>query len=107
MLRGLDPCDPYINDIIVGTKGEDWDQLLKDHDRDLRKCLDQLKEQQLLAKGSKAQLFKEEICFWGHLLRPLSRSPEPRKLLALQNWEPPKTIFQMSGSLGLGNYYSC
>ena len=68
--------------------------------------LERLKEYGLAADPKKAKLFVREVEFCGHILYAGRRRPAPGKLVALQNWELPKTVTQLRGFLGLANYYS-
>ena len=38
VLQGLDCADVYIDDIIMGSSGETEEELLANHDRDVRAC---------------------------------------------------------------------
>ena len=106
----LHPCeaaDPYIDDVIVGSKGSTREEAIANHERDLRQVLDRLAEQQLLVNPLKAKLFMREVEFCGHLLSEGKKRPAPGKLLSIQRWELPQTVTQLRGFLGLTNYYSC
>ena len=46
----------------------------------------------------------QKLC--GHILRNGTRSPEPGKLSAIENWEIPKNITELRAFLGFTNYYS-
>ena len=105
VLRDLDFADPYVDDVIVGSTGNSEEELLQNHNRDLRKVLDTLQLAGLVADPGKAQLFVREVEFCGHLLREGRRYPSPGKLLPLQKWELPPTLTKLRGFLGLCNYY--
>ena len=106
ILRDLDFADPYIDDIIIGSKGSTEDELIANHERDLRAVLDTLAIHQIYVDPRKAHMFMREVEFCGHVLREGRRSPAPGKLRAIQKWEAPKSITQLRGFLGLTNYYS-
>ena len=59
----MDNVEPYIDDIIIGSTGETWDEVLENHERDVRKALDRLAENTLLASKKKAQLFALQVEF--------------------------------------------
>ena len=44
VLQGLDCADVYINDIIIGSSGETDEELLANHDRDVRAMFDRLRK---------------------------------------------------------------
>ena len=100
-------ADPYVDDVIIGSTGNTEEELLDNHERDVREVLQTLAEQSLYADWDKAKLFMREVEFCGHVLREGKRGPAPGKLLSIQGWELPKTVTQLRGFLGLTNYYSC
>ena len=105
VLKDLDFVDAYVDDVIIGSTGSTREELLANHDRDLRQALDTLHAAGLFAEPSKAQLFVEEVSFCGHILRNGQRTPAPGKLLPIKNWELPPTLTKLRGFLGLCNYY--
>ena len=42
VLKDLDCADPYIDDIIIGTRGSDEDELIAKHEKDVRSVLETL-----------------------------------------------------------------
>ena len=87
-----DIADPYIDDILVGTRVDPGEDLLAAHDRDLRRVLDLLKQEKLIADINKADLFVSEVTFCGHILGGGTRRPAPGKLKAIEKWQVPRTI---------------
>ena len=106
VLREEEYADPYVDDIIIGSTGDTEEALLNNHEADLRRILQVLAANKLVADPRKAHLFMREVEFCGHVLREGKRTPAPGKLAALQKWERPRTITQLRGFLGLANYYS-
>ena len=107
VLQNHETADPYVDDIIIGYTGDTEEELLENHERDVRAVLTTLAEQKLVADWEKVKLFMKEVEFCGHVLRQGRRGPAPGKLLSIQGWELPKTVTQLRGFLGLTNYYSC
>ena len=101
-----DVADAYIDDIIVGTRVEPGEDLFAAHNRDLRRVLQLLKDEQLIADVGKCRFFVPEVEFCGHILRNGTRKPVPGKLSAIERWEVPKTISELRAFLGFTNYYS-
>ena len=101
VLHDLDFADAYVDDIIIGSTGSTREELLANHNRDLRLTLDTLHKAGLFADPSKAQLFMEEVGFCGHILRDGVRRPSPGKLLPIKLWELPTTLTKLRGFLGL------
>jgi hypothetical protein len=106
VLRNEDCADPYVDDVIIGSTGDTEEELLINHEADLRRVLNTLAEHQLIADPRKAHLFMRQVEFCGHVLKEGKRTPAPGKLLSLQKWEMPKTITALGAFLGLANYYS-
>ena len=106
VLSEHDCANGYIDDVIVGSKGETEEELIENHDRDLRAVLETLAGEQMRVNMKKPQLFMRSVQFCGHVLVEGKRFPAPDKLVALQNWELPKTVTALRGFLGLANYYS-
>ena len=87
-----DVADCYIDDIIVGSRVEEGEDLLAQHDKDLRRVLELLKENKLIVDITKCRLFVTEVGFCGHIIGGGVRRPAPGKLLAIEKWEVPTTI---------------
>ena len=90
-----DIADPYIDDILVGTKVEPGEDLLAAHDRDLRRVFEVLKKEKLIADIKKVDLFVSEVTFCGHVLGGGTRRPAPGKLKAIEKWQAPRTITEL------------
>ena len=106
VLQRLDCADVYIDDIIIGSSGETEEQLLANHDCDVRAVLDSLRKKELVASVSKTEFFVRSFEFCGHVLENGTRRPVPGKMLALDRWEKLDNVRELRGSLGLANYYS-
>jgi hypothetical protein len=78
-----DIADCYIDDIIVGSKVEEGEDLYAQHDKDLRRVFEVLRENKLVVDISKCRLFVPEVEFCGHILGGGVRRPAPGKLLAI------------------------
>ena len=102
-----DVAAPYVDDIITATEaGSTWEETVRDHAADLRRVCTSLKNNQLVADEAKCTLFAKKVQFCGHILGYGRRRPCPGKLMALGEWEEPKTVTALRGFLGFTNYYS-
>ena len=99
-------ANAYIDDVIVGSRGNTEEELVANHDRDLRAVLSTLAKEKMRVNMKKPQLFMRSVQFCGHVLVEGRRYPAPDKLVALQKWELPRTVTALRGFLGLANYYS-
>jgi hypothetical protein len=84
VLRDLENADPYVDDIIIGSIGENMEEIMANHVNDLRAVLRVLREENLIVDPKKANIFMGEVEFCGQILREGRRSPAPEKLLSIQ-----------------------
>ncbi|KAL2237726.1 UNVERIFIED_CONTAM: Transposon Ty3-G Gag-Pol polyprotein [Sesamum indicum] len=77
----------------------------KEHEQHLRTILQILREKQLYGKFSKCEFWMEEIAFWGHVVSKEGVQPDPAKVKAILEWEPPKNVSEIQSFLGLAGYY--
>ena len=92
----------FVDDIIIGSGTEDMtdDELIEEHEKDLRRVLGVEKDlrrvlgvldrQSMVCKPTKASLFVREVEFAGHVVGHGQRLPMPGKLAALHDWEKPQ-----------------
>ena len=89
VLRDIENADPYIDDIIIGSTGDSEEELLENHARDVRRVLEVLRENHLVASPKKSHFFMRQVEFCGHILREGRRSPAPGKLMPFSNGSCP------------------
>ena len=92
LLQPIRDCaDPFVDDIIIGSGTEDMtdDELIKAHEKDLRRVLEVLDKHSMVCKPTKASLFVREVVFAGHVIGHGQHRPMPGKLAALRHWEKP------------------
>ena len=104
--QGLDRTDVYIDDIIIGPYSDTEEELLANHNRDVRAVLDRLRKEELVTSVSKTNFFVPSVELCGHVLENGTRRPVPGKILALERWEKPDNVRELWGFLGLANDYS-
>ena len=68
VLQGLYCADVYIDDIIISSSGDTEEELLANHDGDVRAVLDSLRREELVASVSKTDFFLRSVEFCGHVL---------------------------------------
>ena len=101
-----DVADPFIDDILIGTKKIPGQDLLETHYNDVRRVLNLLRQEKFVCDQKKCKFFVEEVEFCGHILGKGQRRPAPGKLRAIEKWELPSTISALRAFLGFTNYYS-
>ena len=96
----LDCADPFVDDIIIGSGTEDMteEELIKAHEKDLRRVLSELDK--MVCKPTKASLFVKEVEFAGHVVGHWQRRQMPRKLASLHHSEKPQTISELRSFMG-------
>ena len=53
VLRDVDYADPYVDDVIIGSTGATEEEMIRNHERDLRRVLDIFKREQLVVGTKK------------------------------------------------------
>ena len=89
----------FIDDILI------YSETREQHEEHLRTVLQILREKYLYAKFSKCEFWLEEIAFLGHIVSKNGVQPDPSKIAAVKEWEPPKNITEVRSFLGLAGYY--
>ena len=95
VLQEHENADPYIDDVIIGSTGETEEEVMANHERDVRNVLQTLAKHNILVSPKKVQMFMQEVEFCGHVLSEGKRPPAEGKLMAVQRWELPKTVTQL------------
>lgn len=106
VLEDLPCADPFVDDVLVGSEGETWSELVRNHAKDLTAVLQRFEEKQLMCAIDKVHLFVESVEFGGHVIGHGIRRPISGKLAALEKWDRPSNISELRAFLGFCNYYS-
>jgi hypothetical protein len=99
MLRNLDFCHCYIDDVIVASK------FPEEHLHHPRILFERLRSSKVLAKGTKAKLFRTNVDFLGHVIGADGVAPQQKKVEAVANWPTPSSVSDIRAFLGLAGYY--
>ena len=73
------------------------------HFRHICLVLERFRELGLVCDMEKVQMFVDEVEFCGQVLGGGRRRPSPGKLKALEKWERPTTLTELSSFLGFCN----
>lgn len=98
ILAGCIGCLNYIDDIIIFGPDQ------KTHDHRLKVVLNRLKEFNVLLNKDKCVIGATVIDFLGHRLSANGIKPTHDKILAIQQFRPPKTAEETRSFLGLVNF---
>ena len=89
----------FIDDILVYPKDQE------SHDARLRVVLETLRKEQLYAKLSKCEFWKNEVSFLGHIVSKEGIRVDPKKIEGVVEWKPPRNVTEVRSFLGLAGYY--
>ena len=99
VLGSLDHSLIYIDDILIYAK--DFQQ----HLSRLKEILERLKQANLKLNPIKCSLANTQVTFLGHIITREGIRPDQGKILAVQEFMPPKNRKQVKSFLGLVGYF--
>src|SRR4051812_26347426 len=89
----------FIDDILIYSASK------AEHVEHLRIALQLLRDNQLYAKLSKCEFWLSRVKFLGHVVSGAGIAMDDEKVVAVKDWETPKTVFDIRSFLGLAGYY--
>lgn len=89
----------YLDDILI------YSRTREEHLQHIKKVLQKLVENNLIAKQSKCSFLQREIEFCGHIIGNGVVKIDPKKLAMIRDWPTPKMLHQLRQFLGLCTYY--
>ena len=98
LLQGLENVDAIMDDIIV--YGRD----MADHDAKLNNVLHRVNEAGLKLNKDKCLFRQSQLEYFGHKINASGISPNPAKVEAVRNLDPPKDKKELQRAVGLINY---
>lgn len=99
VVRGLDFCYPYVDDILV------FSQSLEEHIQHLRLLFQRLRDYGVVINPAKCVLAAKEVKFLGYVIGKDGSRPPPERIEALQSFPLPKTVEGLRRFLGMVNFY--
>ncbi|GFR28828.1 retrovirus-related Pol polyprotein from transposon opus [Trichonephila clavata] len=99
VLRGMDFCVPYFDDVLVASEDEDQ------HLSHLRQVFQRFEEYGVVINASKCLLGETLVKFLGHLVTAEGISPLPEKVMAIANFLKPETVKELRRFLAICNFY--
>ncbi|KAM9994422.1 hypothetical protein ACTFIZ_007590 [Dictyostelium cf. discoideum] len=88
----------YVDDIIIFSK------TLEDHITHVNKVLEKLRREKVYLASNKAELFKDSVKFFGHVVSREGFKPVLDKVEAINNLSEPTTVTELRSLLGSCNY---
>jgi hypothetical protein len=89
----------FIDDILVCSRSAE------EHLEHLRLVFEVLRKHKLYAKLKKCDFNKSELKFLGHIIGREGVAVDPDKISTIIKWPVPKSLQELQGFLGLGNYF--
>jgi hypothetical protein len=98
ILRGLDFCFAYLDDILVFSRS------LEEHEQHLRALFTKLQRSGII-NTAKCVFRAPEVTFLGYKVSAEDSQPLEERVTHLQDCDPPKTASQLRRFLGMLNFY--
>ena len=89
----------FLDDILI------FSRTIEEHIQHVREVLERLRKQQLYAKLSKCELFREEVEFLGHRIGVNGLAVMADKVEAVRDWPEPRNVTDVRAFLGLAGFY--
>ena len=89
----------YLDDILIYSK------TFEEHLEHIEAVFTRLRDAGLKLKMSKCEFLKNEVKYLGHLVSPSGIKPDPSKVEAIQELEPPTDVRGIRSFIGLTGYY--
>ncbi|GBO18941.1 Transposon Ty3-G Gag-Pol polyprotein [Araneus ventricosus] len=99
ILRGLDYCFPYLDDILIASENQ------VEHKRHLEEIFTRFRKYGIIINQSKCKFGKDTIDFLGHTINSNGCTPHRDKVRAILEYNKPVTISDLRRFLGMVNYY--
>uniref|UniRef100_A0AAZ3PVE5 ribonuclease H n=1 Tax=Oncorhynchus tshawytscha TaxID=74940 RepID=A0AAZ3PVE5_ONCTS len=96
--EGLDGVVAIVDDILV------YGRIKGDHDQNLSLMLQRSRERGVRLNPEKSTVGATEVSYFGHLLTATGIKPDPQKVFAIKEMEPPKNHAELETVLGMANY---
>jgi hypothetical protein len=99
VLRGLDFCFAYLDDILVFSRTSE------EHERHLRTLFDRLQRHGILVNPAECVFRAPDVTFLGYKVSAEGSRPLEERVTHLQDCPPPKTASQLRHFLGMLIFY--
>ena len=99
VLRGLDFCFVYIDDVLVASKD------ITQHQQHLRMVFERLRQFNIKINILKSLFGVNELEYLGHMISPKGISPLDSKVTAIKDFPKPESQKSLRRWLGMINYY--
>lgn len=101
ILQDLDGVFTYLDDILI------YNNEINNHIKMVKTVLDRLNQHKLQINIKKVQLLQQRVKFLGYILKPNMIHPDPDKIKAIQNWNPPANSTEVRAFVNFSNHFRC
>uniref|UniRef100_A0A8C7YBJ2 Gypsy retrotransposon integrase-like protein 1 n=1 Tax=Oryzias sinensis TaxID=183150 RepID=A0A8C7YBJ2_9TELE len=89
----------YLDDILIYSNNQ------TQHEQHVRQVLTRLLDNRLYVKSEKCEFHVDHVQFLGYIIEAGRIRPDPSKIEAVSNWEPPNSRKKLQQFLGFANFY--
>ena len=105
-LEGLEGIICIADDILVYGEGNDYMEAEKDHDRRLIALMERCHKLNIKLNATKLQFKLKELKFMGTIISDQGMKPDPDKVAAITQMQPPENKAALLRFIGMVNYLS-
>lgn len=99
VLRGIDGCFPYVDDILLYSEDEEA------HKKCLHQVLERLNEHGVALNIEKCEFGKSKINFLGYQVTSEGIAPPADRIETISNYQKPANVQELRRFLGMINFY--
>ena len=97
ILTGLEGVLCLMDDILVFSKDR------AEHDKRLHNVMNRIQQAGVTLNTDKCEFWRDELTFLGHVVSKHGTSPDPDKLKAIAEIQPPTTVTELRRFMGMAN----
>jgi hypothetical protein len=94
-------CTAYLDDTLI------YSDNFEEHQKHVRLVLDAFAKVGLHLKPEKCEFHQQEVKYLGLIISTEGIKMDPKKIRAVQDWEPPINLKDGRSFLGFANFYHC
>jgi transposase InsO family protein len=98
LLAGHEGCEVIMDDILVYGKDAE------EHDARLNKVMKTIEMSGLKLNEAKCQIKKDKLTYFGHIVGAGGVQPNPEKVKAIMELQPPNNVSELRTMIGMLNY---
>ena len=98
--ENLEGCFKIVDDVIISGKSK------QEHDQNLMAFLQHCREKNIRINREKCVFFTTQVSYFGHIFTSKGLKPDPTKLAAITQMEPPNYKAELATILEMVNYLS-